>query len=58
VIVGWADGFVSGYVLPSLLHFGFTSGRPLGEIRSGELDMMPTLLPCPGGSELGVIGVF
>jgi membrane-associated phospholipid phosphatase len=58
VIVGWADGFLSGYVLPSLLHFGFTSGRPLGEIRSGTLDMLPTLLPCPGGSELGMVGVF
>jgi membrane-associated phospholipid phosphatase len=58
VIVGWADGFLSGYVLPSLLHFGFSSGKPLGEVRSGTLDMMPTLLPCPGGSELGMVGVF
>jgi hypothetical protein len=58
VIVGWADGFLSGYVLPAVLHFGFGGGHPVGEIRRGELDMMPTLLPCPGGSELGMVGVF
>ena len=58
VMVGWADGFLSGYVLPSLMHFGFGSGHPVGEIRSGSLDMVPTLLPRPGGTELGMIGVF
>jgi len=58
VMVGWADGVLSGYVLPSLLHFGFGAGRPAGEIRSGSLDMAPTLLPRPGGTELGMVGVF
>jgi membrane-associated phospholipid phosphatase len=58
VMVGWADGILSGYVLPSLLHFGFGSGRPVGEIRSGTLNTVPTLLPRPGGTELGVVGVF
>jgi membrane-associated phospholipid phosphatase len=58
VIVGWADGVLSGYVLPSLLHFGFGHGRPVGEIRVGALDMVPTLLARQGGTELGMVGVF
>jgi membrane-associated phospholipid phosphatase len=58
VVVGWADGVLSGYLLPSLLHFGFGGGRPVGELRSGSLDMVPTLLPRPDGTELGVVGVF
>jgi membrane-associated phospholipid phosphatase len=58
VIVGWADGVLSGYVLPSLMHFGFGSGRPVGEIRSGSLQMVPTLLPRLGGTELGMVGTF
>jgi hypothetical protein len=58
VMVGWADGVLSGYVLPSLMHFGFGSGRPIGEIRTGTLDMVPTLLPRADGTELGMIGVF
>jgi hypothetical protein len=58
VMVGWADGFLSGYVLPSLLHFGFGGGRALGEVRSGGLDMRPTLLPREGGGLLGMVGVF
>lgn len=58
VMVGWADGVLSGYVLPSLLHFGFGSGHPVGEIRTGSLDMAPSLLARPGGTELGMVGVF
>ena len=44
--------------LPSLMHFGFGSGRPLGEIQSGSLDAIPTLLPVRGGTELGMSGIF
>jgi hypothetical protein len=58
VVVGWADGVLSGYILPSLLHFGFGSGRPVGEVRTGTLEMAPTLLPRQGGAELGMVGVF
>jgi hypothetical protein len=58
VMVGWADGVLSGYVLPSLLHFGFGSGHPVGEIRTGTLDMTPTLVPRPGGTEVAMTGVF
>jgi hypothetical protein len=57
VMVGWADGILSGYVLPSLMHFGFGSGRPVGEIQSGSLDAIPTLIPVQGGTELGMLGV-
>ncbi|HEY5241638.1 MAG TPA: phosphatase PAP2 family protein [Polyangiaceae bacterium] len=58
VMIGWADGFLSGYVLPSVLHFGFGSGRPLGQIKSGSLVMAPTVLSRPGGAELGMVGAF
>ncbi|HEY8086940.1 MAG TPA: phosphatase PAP2 family protein [Polyangiaceae bacterium] len=58
VMVGWATGVLSGYVLPSVMHFGFGSGRPIGEVHSGTLHLVPTILPAPGGSELGVVGVF
>jgi membrane-associated phospholipid phosphatase len=57
VMVGWFDGFVSGYVLPSLMHFGF-GGRPPGEVVVGDLRGAPTLLPCPGGAALGLVGTF
>jgi membrane-associated phospholipid phosphatase len=58
VMVGWADGVFSGYVLPSLLHFGFGSGRPIGEIRTCAVDMVPTFIPRQGGAELGMVGLF
>jgi len=58
VMIGWADGFLSGYVLPAVLHFGFGSGRPLGQIKSGSLVMAPTVLSRPGGAELGMVGAF
>jgi hypothetical protein len=58
VIVGWMDGAFSGYVLPSLLHFGFGSGKPIAEVRAGNLDMIPTLRPYPGGAGLGLVGTF
>lgn len=58
VIVGWLDGVLSGYVLPSILHFGLGTGKPIGEVRTGNLDLVPTLLPRAGGAELGVVGFF
>jgi membrane-associated phospholipid phosphatase len=58
VMVGWLDGVLSGYVLPSLLHFGFGSNHPVAEVKTGSLDMVPTLLPRPGGTELGMVGAF
>ena len=58
VIVGWIDGAFAGYVLPSLLHFGFGSGHPVAELRAGSLDLIPTLRPYPGGGGVGVVGTF
>ncbi|MGH7297251.1 MAG: phosphatase PAP2 family protein [Polyangiaceae bacterium] len=58
VLVGWADGVLSGYVLPSLLHFGFGGGRPIGEIHAGSLTMAPTVLTRPDGAQLGLVGLF
>jgi hypothetical protein len=59
VMIGWADGFLTGYVLPAVLHFGFGSGHPpLGQVTSGSLVMAPTVLSRPGGAELGMVGTF
>jgi hypothetical protein len=58
VIIGWADGAFSGYVLPSLLHFGFGSGRPIAEVHAGNLEMIPTIRPYAGGAGLGLVGTF
>jgi hypothetical protein len=58
VIVGWADGVLSGYVLPSLLHFGFGSGHPIGEVHAGSMTLAPTVMSRAEGAELGVVGVF
>jgi hypothetical protein len=59
VIVGWLDGALSGYVLPSLMHFGFGDGeRAPGEVVAGDLHAVPTLFPEPGGSAVGFVGVF
>ena len=58
VMTGWAIGVLGGYVMPSVMHFGFGGGRPLGEVHAGSLHMVPTILPAPGGSELGMVGVF
>jgi membrane-associated phospholipid phosphatase len=58
VLLGWSVGAVSGYVLPSLLHYGFGNGRPVGQVHAGTLVMTPTLVPYQRGAGLGAIGVF
>jgi membrane-associated phospholipid phosphatase len=58
VLVGAVTGAVSGYVLPSLLHYGFGSGRPIGEVRSGSFVMVPTIVGFPDGAGLGAVGLF
>jgi membrane-associated phospholipid phosphatase len=58
VMVGAAIGAVSGYVLPSLLHYGFGNGRGIGEVRNGWLTMVPTVVGYQGGAGLGAVGVF
>ncbi len=60
VVIGWSVGVFSGYVLPSLLHYGWGNRghTPLGEVKSGSLVMEPTLLPAEGGAEVGAVGTF
>jgi membrane-associated phospholipid phosphatase len=58
VLTGAIIGTASGYVLPSLLHYGFGSGRGIGEVRSGSTLVIPTVLGYPGGAGLGAVGLF
>ena len=55
VVVASGIGLLSGYVLPSLLHYGFGRGMP-AKRRMGRAEVMPTLLPIQGGLGLGVAG--
>jgi membrane-associated phospholipid phosphatase len=57
VMAGWAVGALSGYVLPSVLHYGFGGGRPV-ELQAGGLTMVPSLQGRTGGATVGVLGVF
>jgi membrane-associated phospholipid phosphatase len=56
VIVGWVAGAASGYVLPSVLHYGFGAG-PV-EVRTGDLTLVPTLGVYGGAPGIGAVGVF
>ncbi|MDB5216180.1 MAG: uncharacterized protein JWO86_4107 [Myxococcaceae bacterium] len=54
VLVAASVGIVSGYVMPSLLHYGF--GRKSKPMRADSTQWMPTLLPVEGGLGLGIAG--
>ncbi|WP_394851094.1 phosphatase PAP2 family protein [Pendulispora rubella] len=58
VLMGWGVGALSGYVLPSLLHYGFGGGRALGEIRTAGMHMVPVPQVYTGGAGMGFAGVF
>lgn len=58
VITGWGVGALSGYVLPSLLHYGFTGGHALGEIKGQGMAAVPVPSVFNGGAGLGLAGVF
>jgi membrane-associated phospholipid phosphatase len=59
VVTGWAVGALSGYVLPSLLHYGFGGGRAAGELRRGGITLVPSLQSYGGGGAgIGVVGLF
>jgi membrane-associated phospholipid phosphatase len=58
IMTGWAVGALSGYVLPSVLHYGFGRGHPLGERSLGGMTVAPTLGAYGRGAGLGVVGVF
>ena len=54
VVMAAGVGLFSGYVLPSLLHYGFGRGVPAK--RPGSAEVMPTLLPIEGGLGIGLAG--
>lgn len=58
VLLGWTVGAISGYVVPSLMHYGFGSGRPVGELKAGGVVMVPMPQVYPGGAGAGVAGRF
>jgi membrane-associated phospholipid phosphatase len=58
VVIGWSLGTFSGYVLPSILHYGFGRGHAVGAIQVGPLAMMPTPEVYTRGAGLGIVGIF
>ncbi len=58
VITGWAMGALAGYVLPSVLHYGFGGGRAIGEIRAGGVTAVPVPTAYAGGAGLALAGAF
>ena len=56
VLAGAALGILSGYVLPSALHYGF--GRKTKAAIGGAMQMVPTLMPVEGGLGFGVAGLL
>src|SRR5579859_3401667 len=58
VLTGWTVGALSGYVLPSVLHYGFGGGRPIGEMRVGGAYVVPAPLAYAGGAGFGLVGSY
>jgi membrane-associated phospholipid phosphatase len=58
VIVGWGVGAFAGYVVPSLLHYGFGSGRKVASVQTDGITLMPAPQVYPSGAGLGMVGVF
>jgi hypothetical protein len=63
ILVGGLVATLSGYVLPSWLHYGFGSGRTRPVMRTAIGNehlgyMMPTPISDPGGAGLGAVGIF
>jgi membrane-associated phospholipid phosphatase len=58
VVIGWGVGAVSGYVLPSWLHYGFGGGRAFGQFSISNVLFTPVPQAYSDGGGLGVAGVF
>jgi len=58
VVVGWGVGALSGYVLPSLLHYGFNSGKPVGEIDVAGARVLPIPQVFAGGAGFALAGSY
>jgi len=59
VVTGWSLGFLSGYVMPSLLHYGFgRGGRALGEFKVAGAEVVPVPQAYAGGAGAALLGRF
>jgi hypothetical protein len=58
VVTAWGVGAVVGYVLPSVLHYGFGDGHAVGEIHARDFRLVPTLQSYQQGGGLGIVGTF
>jgi membrane-associated phospholipid phosphatase len=58
VMLGWGVGAFSGYVVPSLLHYGFTNNQHVSATSATGLHMLPLPQVYQGGLGVGVVGVF
>jgi membrane-associated phospholipid phosphatase len=58
VVVGWSVGALSGYVLPSVLHYGFGGGKPALAVQTQAFRLVPVPQVYAGGAGAGVVGVF
>jgi membrane-associated phospholipid phosphatase len=58
VILGAAVGLASGYVVPSVLHYGLFGGKPIGLTKTSWGYVMPTPQAYFQGGGLGLTGIF
>jgi hypothetical protein len=58
VVMGAVVGWTSGYILPSLLHYGFGTKRPKIEPVPKTGRIRPSIFPVPNGVALGAVGIF
>jgi hypothetical protein len=58
VTLGLGVGFLAGYVVPSVLHYGFGSGKAAGEVKTGSIIMVPVPQVYANGGGLGMAGMF
>jgi membrane-associated phospholipid phosphatase len=58
VMLGWGVGVASGYVLPSVMHYGWGKGGPLGEMSIAGARITPIPEVLRDGAGLRFAGVF
>jgi membrane-associated phospholipid phosphatase len=58
VVTGWGVGALAGYVLPSVLHYGFSSGRPLGAVQVGGARLVPVPQAYVAGAGVALVGSY
>ncbi|HEX3850778.1 MAG TPA: hypothetical protein VHW01_07410 [Polyangiaceae bacterium] len=58
VTLGFGVGALAGYVVPSLLHYGFTSHQRAPAVGGTGLHMLPLPQVYQDGFGIGVVGLF